>query len=130
MRPNGTSRARKPSAGSRLAGDIRRAVLACGFVFALCVFVAVIASWSQTSVSPPPRPHTAEGDLSTGSMLVLSPTGDLCRERTIDNSTWQIRNKGWVDCAEALARSENAGPDGRSSGSRVEMIRRGFLRIQ
>jgi hypothetical protein len=127
MRATGTSRARTPSAAGRLAGDVRRAFLACGFVLALCVLAAVIANWSQTSVSPAPRPHTAgEADLSTGAMLVVSPTGNLCRERTIDNSTWLIRDKGRVDCAEALAKFESSGADGRSSGSRVELIRKGF----
>jgi hypothetical protein len=131
MRANGTSRARTPSAAGRLAGDIRRALVACAFVLALCVLAVMIANWSQAPMSPAPRPRTAsEVDLSTGAMLVVSPTGNLCRERTIDNSTWQIRDKGQVDCAEALAKSANSAADGRSSGSRVELIRKGFLGVK
>jgi hypothetical protein len=57
-------------------------------------------------------------------MLVVSPTGTLCRQSTIDNSTWRIRNGGWVDCDEALAKS--AGVDARTPGSRLELIRQGF----
>lgn len=125
MRATGTFPARKPSAAGLFRGDLRRAILAGAFL-TLCVAVAFIANNSQDS-SPPPRPHaSSEGDLSTGSMLVVSPVGNLCRERTIDNSTWQIRNKGWVDCAEALAKAANSGVDGRSSGSRIDMIREGF----
>jgi hypothetical protein len=128
MRATGTFQARKPSAAGRLAGDVRRAALASGFVVALCVLAAVIAGWSQSSPSPAPRPHAAgAADLSTGSLLVVSPTGNLCRERTIDNSTWLIRNKGWVDCDEALAKSANSGNDVRSPGSRLSIIREGFL---
>jgi hypothetical protein len=128
MRATGTFRGKTPSVAGRLAGDIRRALVACGFVLALCALAVMIASWSQAPMSPAPRPHTAvEVDLSTGSMLIVSPTGNLCRERTIDNSTWQIRDKGQVDCAEALAKSANSAAEGRSSGSRVELIRKGFL---
>jgi hypothetical protein len=131
MRPNGTSRARTPSVAGRLAGDVRRALVACAFVLALCVLAVVIANRWQAPMSPAPRPQTAsEVDLSTGAMLVVSPTGNLCRERTIDNSTWQIRDKGQVDCAEALAKSANSGADGRPSNSRVELIRKGFLGVK
>ena len=59
-------------------------------------------------------------------MLVVSPSGTLCRQSTIDNSTWRIRNSGWVDCDEALARSANSGADTRTPGSRLELIRQGF----
>src|ERR1700730_17740898 len=115
MRAINTIRARK-SAPGRLAGDIRRAFLACGIVVALCIF-AVIANWSQIS---PSQSHTpSEVNLSTGSMLVVSPGGDRCRERTIDNSTWRIQNKRWVDCDEAFARAANSGADMRTPGSRL-----------
>jgi len=128
MRATGTFPARKPAAAGRLAGDVRRAVVACGFVVALCVLTAYIAGWSQSSPSPAPRPHAAgAADLSTGSMLVVSPNGNQCRERTIDNSTWLIHNKGWVDCDEALAKSANSGNDVRSPGARLNVIREGFL---
>jgi hypothetical protein len=124
MRAIDAIRARKPSATGRLAGDIRRAFLACGIVVALCI-VAVIANWSQASTTSQIR-TPSEANLSTGSMLVVSPGGDLCRERTIDNSTWRIKNKGWVDCDEALARAANSGADLRKPGSRLELIREGF----
>jgi hypothetical protein len=111
------------SAPGRLAGDIRRAFLACGIVVALCIF-AVIVNWSQPSTTSSRAP--SEANLSTGSMLVVSPGGDRCRERTIDNNTWRIQNKGWVDCDEALSRAANAGADIRTPGSRLELIREGF----
>ena len=121
MRAIGTLGARKPSAG-RLAIDVRRAFLACGLVLTLCLVAALIAGGSQVSISPASR--SGEADLSTGSMLVVTSYGELCRERTIDNNTWKIRNKGWVDCDEALAKS--AGLEHRSTGSRLDIIRESF----
>jgi len=116
--------ARKPSA-ARLAGDVRRAFLACGFLLVVCVSAVAIASWA--SLSPASRSHpTSEADLSTGSMLVVSPTGKLCRERIIDNNTWRIRNNGWVDCEEALAKAANSAAESRSPGSRLDIIRQSF----
>ena len=127
MRATRIFRARKPSAAGRLAREVQRAFLASGFVLVVCVLAVAIASWTQASMSRTSQTHASgETDLSTRSMLVVSPSGDLCRERTIDNSTWRIRNKGWVDCAEALARFANSGADVRSPGSRLEIIRESF----
>jgi hypothetical protein len=112
--------------GARLAVDVRRAFLACGLLVALCVSAIVIASWSGASLRTAPRSNapSSEAGLSTGSMLVVSPTGKLCRERTIDNGTWRMRDNGLVDCEEALAKASAA--EGRSPGSRMELIRQGF----
>lgn len=126
MRATGTFRARKPPATGLFTGDVGRAILACGFVVTLCVAVAVIGSWSQASSPPPQLRASSETDLSTGSMLVVSPTGNLCRERTINNATWQIRDKGTVDCADALAKAAISSAEGRSSGSRIDIIRESF----
>jgi hypothetical protein len=127
MRATGTSAERKPSTTGLLAGDVRRAVLACGLAFSLCVgFVVVAGRFHSTSLTA--APHAAnEAELSTGSLLLVSPLGERCRERTIDNSTWRIRDKGWVDCEEALAKSDNATAESRASGSRLAIIRDGFL---
>jgi hypothetical protein len=127
MRATDTFAARKPSATGLLAGDFRRAVLACGLVFSLCVAFVVIASRFQgASLIAPPHVST-EAELRTGSLLVVSPLGERCRERLIDNSTWRIHDKGWVDCEEALAKSANANAESRASGSRLAIIRDGFL---
>jgi len=78
-------------------------------------------------LSPASRPHpSTEGELSTGSLLFVTPNGTFCRQRTIDNSTWQIHDNGWVDCDDALAKSANAGADLRTPGSRIDLIREGF----
>ena len=124
MRATGTIPAERPSVRSRLAGDVRRAFLACGICLALCVIAALIANAYQvTEVRHPP----SEATLSTGSMLVVAPVGDRCRERTIDNRTWRIQDKGFVNCEEALAKAASLAAESRSSGSRLAIIREGFL---
>jgi hypothetical protein len=126
MRATDTIRARKPSAAGR-AGDVRRAIQAGGFLLLVCVSAVVIAGWFRASLNPASRsPAARQAELSKGSMLVVSPTGDLCRESTIDNSTGQIRNNGWVNCEQALAKAANPGADGRPQGSRLDIIREGF----
>ena len=108
-------------------GDVRRAILACGLVLSLCVAFVIVASRFHSS-SLTPVPHTSnEAELKTGSLLVVSPPGQRCLERLIDNGTWRIRDKGWVDCEEALAKSANANAESRSPGSRLAIIRDGFL---
>ena len=126
MHATGIARAHKPSTTGVIAGEIRRAFLACGFVLTFCVVAAIAGSWFQSSSPLAQSRGSNEGDLSTGSMVVVSPTGSLCRERTIYNATWQIRDKGLVDCTEALAKAASAGAEGRSAGSRIDIIRESF----
>jgi hypothetical protein len=126
MRPTPTIPALKPSAAGRFAGEFKRAVLACGFGLAVCAAAITLASWSRVTVSSASRSPSGEADLSTGSLLVVSPTGNRCLQRTIDNNTWLIRNNGYVDCDEALARAAGAAADSRTPGSRLDLIRQGF----
>lgn len=127
MRATGTFQAPKRSAAGRLAGELRRAALASGIVFGFCLAAVLVGTWWHASPSPAARSHPAtEAELSTGSLLVVTPHSSLCRQRTIDNSTWQIRENGWVDCDEALAKSANSGVDTRAPGSRLDLIREGF----
>jgi hypothetical protein len=125
MRSNKAIQPLKASAAGRFAGEFKRAILACGFGIAVCVGATIVASWTRVTVTSAPRSSASEADLSTGSLLVVSPTGDRCLERTIDNNTWLIRNKGWVDCEEALAKAKS-GADSRTPGSRLDLIREGF----
>jgi hypothetical protein len=125
MRATDTA-AGKTSAG-RLAGDFQRTFLICGIAVGFGLVVAIAASWLQPPVSPErARAAAGEARLSTGSMLFVAPGGNQCRQGTIDNATWRIRNGGPVDCDEALAKAANAGNDTRSPGSRLELIRQGF----
>ncbi|HWF94284.1 MAG TPA: hypothetical protein VG291_04930 [Xanthobacteraceae bacterium] len=123
MRANDAIQPLKPSSAGRFAGELKRAILACGFGIAVCVGATIVASWTRVTVTS--APTSSEADLSTGSMLVVPPAGDRCLERTIDNNTWVIRSKGWVDCDEALAKAKS-GTDSRTPGSRLDLIREGF----
>jgi hypothetical protein len=128
MRATGTIHlVRPPAAARRFAVEIRRAVVACGLTLGVCLAAVLVASWWQTSPNRTARsqPSTA-AELSTGSLLFVAPYGSLCRQRTIDNSTWQIRDNGWVACNEALARSESPAGETRTQGSRLDLIREGF----
>ena len=125
MRANDAIQPLKPSAAGRFAGEFKRAILACGFGLVVCVGAIILASWTRVTVTSASRPSSSEADLSTGSMLVVPAAGDRCLQRTIDNNTWLIRNKGWVDCDEALAKARSGG-DTRSPGSRLNLIREGF----
>jgi hypothetical protein len=126
MRAIDTTPAGRPSATGRRTGDFQRTFLICGIALGFGLVVAAVASWLQPPVSPERARAAGEATLSTGSMLVVAPGGNQCRQATIDNSTWRIRNGGPVDCDEALAKAANAGNDVRSPGSRLELIRQGF----
>jgi hypothetical protein len=126
MRAIDTTPAEKLSVAVRSGSDFQRTFLICGIALAFGLVVAGVASWLQPPVSPERARAASEATLSTGSMLVVAPTGNQCRQATIDNATWRIRNGGLVDCDEALARAANAGNDVRTPGSRLELIRRGF----
>jgi len=126
MLATGTIRRQDRSATGRFARDVLRASLICGLALVLCVAAAFVATRSPASISTTPRSHQpGEAYLSTGSMLVVTPVGQFCRERTIDSRTWLIRNRGWVNCAEALAKATQV-TEGQWSGSRVDIIREGF----
>jgi len=122
MRATGSIKAPKPST-RRLAGELRRAIVAAGVVLGVCAVGAFFAGWgqSQTSRSPQSNRESA-AELRNGSVLVVSPSGQFCRNRMIDNSTWRMRDAGWVDCETALAKSTGA----ENTGSRLNLIRQSF----
>jgi hypothetical protein len=126
MRATGTIKI-KP-AGTQVAGDLPRALWAGGIMVGVCGLAAVVALFVHTtSPNMAQRPSYSPGDLATGSMLMVSPNGTQCAQGTIDNSTWQIRNQGWTDCDEAIARAATAGVDYRpTGGTRLNMIRDSF----
>ncbi|HLH94659.1 MAG TPA: hypothetical protein VKW08_06025 [Xanthobacteraceae bacterium] len=125
MRATGTLKLKTSAAA---AGDISRALWAGGIMIGVCGLAAVAALFVHASSPPTARSSAAtEGDLSTGSMLVVSPSGTRCAQGTIDNSTWQIHNQGWIDCDEAIARAASAGADYRpTGGTRLDIIRDSF----
>ena len=89
------------------------------------VAIAAIAIWLP-QMSKAAHERAADADLNTASMLFIAPNGKTCRQRTIDNRTWQIHEGRPVDCDEALEQSANSDGNARRSGSRVEIIRDAF----
>jgi hypothetical protein len=107
----------------RLAGDVHRALVATGMMVGICAVGAAFAGLAHTSMSRGAQPHTlTAAELNTGSLLVVSPSGTFCRNRTIDNATWRIRDNGWVDCEDALAKSTGTA----TTGARFDLIRQSF----
>jgi hypothetical protein len=126
MRAAATTRKRVPAPTARLIPDVWRVVLAFGFIIAMGILAGSFATGSRWMGS---RTQTStETGLSTGSVLIVSQVGNLCRERVIDNDTWRIRDGAAVDCKEALAKMGDMGHNSRWSGSRVDVIREGFRR--
>jgi hypothetical protein len=122
MRVTGPIKAPRPSAG-RLAGDVQRGFVAAGIVVGVCAVGAALAGWGQSSTSRSTQSHhQSAAELRNGSLLIVSPSGQFCRNRMIDNSTWRIRDAGWVDCDTALAKSAGA----ENTGSRLDLIRQSF----
>lgn len=123
MRAVGTTKA--PRHNGWFAGDVRRAFIAYGAGFSLCVGAVAVGTWAHGAMNRSAHSPGSGENLSTGSLLVVAPDGNYCRERTIDNSNWHIRDNGWVDCATALAKSAAAAGD-KNSGSRLDLIRESF----
>ena len=108
---------------SRLAGDAHRAFVATGMLVGVCAVGAAFAGIAHTSMSRGAQSHIqSAAEFNTGAVLVVSPSGTFCRNRTIDNTTWQIRDNGWVDCDDALAKSAGT----MATGSRLDIIRQSF----
>ena len=122
MRATGSIKVPRPTA-RRVTGELQRAVVAAGVVLGVCAMGAFFAGWGQSHTGRNPqsnRESTAE--LRNGSVLLVSPSGQFCRNRMIDNSTWRLRDAGWVDCETALAKSTGA----ENTGSRLNLIRQSF----
>ena len=59
--------------------------------------------------------------LASGPVLFVPRFGNRCRQRTIDNATWRMRDVGEVDCDGALSQSEAIRHEG--AVSRVDGVK-------
>jgi hypothetical protein len=100
---------------------------------AICLLFGTVAVAGLGTVIPQTPPNRADpaprgagdGRLTTGSIIFVPILGNACRKKVIDNSTWQIRDGGHVDCRAALAQDA----DGNRSewpASRINIIRAAF----
>lgn len=111
-----------------LAQDLSRAAIV---TFALVGAGAVTAiagvGWQISSPEKAAvRSASTAGNnnLTTGSIVFVPTSGDICRQSEIDNATWQIRKVGEVPCQQAL--SAAAHKDGPGAGTRIAIIRDSF----
>jgi len=100
--------------------------------YAACVLLAF--SWAlihfrndiPALILSPISSQENRDNLLNGSILIFPDFGDICRQRLIDNATWQITDNGFVDCAAATA--QNAQTWGkRMSEQRTIAIRNSFV---
>jgi hypothetical protein len=77
--------------------------------------------------SNPANARTAAG-LASGPVVFVPPFGNECRQRMIDNATWQMRDYGMVDCDAALSLNAAGAVPREWAPSRVDSIRNGFRR--
>jgi hypothetical protein len=61
--------------------------------------------------------------LSTGSVLFVPESGDMCRRRWIDNATWTLRDGGEIRCDEAATWSAENHLRKYQAGARIDAIR-------
>lgn len=116
----------KGARGASAAGRDRwRAVIVGLLLAALLGFSLIIGSSFPSPMRTAGTPDTRGGDLASGPVVFVPRSGNRCRQRAIDNATWQMRDAGEVDCDTALSQQKEAIPR-ESSPSRVEVIRDGF----
>ena len=132
MRP--TSQPQNRVRGRRSAHDGYRAVLA-----ALLLLFVLAATFSDGRLVPsftgpsgqmqalqgPGNNAESDDELRTGSILIVPPQGNVCRQKLIDNATWQIRDNGFVLCDDAVSWHSERGTG--QAGVRIEAIRDGFF---
>jgi hypothetical protein len=125
-RATGNTRSAKRRA---LAQDLSRAAIVT-FVLVGAGAVTAIAGIGWQISSPPKKAAVrsasvaGNGDLTTGSVVFVPTSGDICRQSEIDNATWQIRQVGEVPCQQAL--SAAAHKDEPGAGTRIAIIRNSF----
>lgn len=106
--------------------DRRRALVACLVLAALLgvgLFIGGVVPFPLRSTVPP---ATRDGNnLATGPVLFVPPSGNRCRRRVIDNTTWLMRDNGEVDCEAILSPQMGAVPR-EGSPARVDVIREIF----
>jgi hypothetical protein len=117
----------KPSVGRApgRGGDALRAIVVGSVLAGLGAFAYMIGttgpspSLRETAFS---RSQKKSEDFATGAVVFVPVLGEECRQKTIDNRTWEIQDQGTAPCKDALAASTGR----RSGGSRMDIIRDSF----
>jgi len=83
------------------------------------------SGWSalrhEAAVEKPKQPTESY----TGSIIIVPTVGDFCWQRMLDNRTGKMWEKGYVNCYEAVTRSEKDARSGMSA-ARMDAIGKAF----
>jgi hypothetical protein len=121
MRSTSKARSRQRSRARWFSMDRYRALGACAALAGILTFA------NMGGYLPAPQflsaPQVASGDTRyvTGTIILVPTEGNVCQRRVIENATWRIHDKGYVDCDSALSANPVSIAD-----SRMAVIRDGF----
>ena len=127
---------RRPKAKSLTSfqGDRRRGLITCAWLCA-ALAAAIIAGGTvaktggSSSASLGRAGSYAAGELQAGAVLYVPIEGNVCRRRSIDNATWQIKDDGYVVCDDAVTWNSGAAGQKYFVAVRVDAIRAGFKAV-
>jgi hypothetical protein len=127
---------RRPKAKSLTSfqGDRRRGLITCAWLCA-ALAAAIIAGGTvaktggSSSASLGRAGSYAAGELQAGAVLYVPIEGNVCRRRSIDNATWQIKDDGYVVCDDAVTWNSGAAGQKYNDAVRVDAIRAGFKAV-
>ena len=109
------------------SSDTLRAIIAGGVLVGISVLTYVLSTGWQTptlrETAFSRTPQKTE-DFTTGAVVFMPTIGDECRQKTIDNRTWEIQDHGAISCKEALAASKRT--TSRPGSTRIDVIRDSF----
>ena len=94
----------------------------------LFYFIDWTTTRREATLRPPVNASTAKtnGDeLYTGSIIMVPTRGEDCWQRIIDNRTGKMRDIGYVNCYEAVSRSDKD-RQGTTSVMRLNSIGKAF----
>lgn len=111
--------------------DRRRGLVTCAWLAAVLAAAiigggTVAKSVGSSTASLGRESHYAAGTLRSGAVLYVPIEGNVCRRRSIDNETWQIKDDGYVVCDEAVTWNSGAVGQKYFVAVRVDAIRAGF----
>jgi hypothetical protein len=109
----------------------RREFVACIGLLALfgCLFAAGLVWNTSRTASATSQAQAAaqlEATLRSGPILFVPLTGNVCRQRVIDNETWRIRDAGEVICDEAVSWNATVPLNTYSVTSRLQALQSVF----
>lgn len=102
-----------------------RAFAAAVAVLAVLGFGVVIGTLSPGEKRMTPPVDDVALSLRFGSVLFVPLSGNLCRRSEIDNETWLLHNRDYLDCDKAVQQATE-GQRKKWSTDRVEAIRSGL----